>query len=333
VRRETIFFGGFFAVVAVFALIILQPFLTFIVLAGILTYTLFPLYRFLYGRLRHASLAAALSVIVTLLLMVLPTVLLVSELAKQVSGAYTSLKMQNIERITDYLDRISGYRFEQLLDSALERLRISMLAVAPNILGSIGETLLGLFVMFFVMYYGFREGEHFVERIRQLLPLEPTLKESLFYELRTITQAVLYGQVMTALVQGSIGAIGLLVFGVSNWLFWGAIMIITSFIPMIGTPVVWVPAGLSLILGGATVRGVALLVFGATIVMNIDNFLRPRLMSGKTKIHPVLILIGVMGGLKVFGFVGLLVGPLILALLVAFVKFYEHAYLQPKVAP
>jgi predicted PurR-regulated permease PerM len=73
-----------------------------------------------------------------------------------------------------------------------------MLTLAPDILGSIGEMLLGLFVMFFVMYYGFREGEYFVERIRQLLPLEPTLKESLFYELRTITQAVLYGQVMTA---------------------------------------------------------------------------------------------------------------------------------------
>ena len=330
-RQETIFFGGFFAVIAVFALIILQPFVTFIVLAGILTYTLFPMYRFLHERLGHPSLASALSVIVTLLLMVLPAVLLVSQLAKQVSGAYTSLKMQNIERITDYLDRVTGYQFEQLLDSGLERIRLSMLTLAPDILGSIGEMLLGLFVMFFVMYYGFREGEYFVERIRQLLPLEPTLKESLFYELRTITQAVLYGQVMTALVQGTLGAIGLLVFGVSNWLFWGAIMVITAFIPLIGTPVVWVPAGLSLILGGNTARGIGLLVFGATIVMNIDNFLRPRLMSGRTKIHPVLILIGVMGGLKVFGFVGLLVGPLILALLVAFVKFYEHAYLQPKI--
>jgi predicted PurR-regulated permease PerM len=73
-------------------------------------------------------------------------------------------------------------------------------------------------------------------------------------------------------------------------------MVITAFIPLIGTPVVWVPAGLSLILGGNTARGIGLLVFGATIVMNIDNFLRPRLMSGRTKIHPVLILIGVMGG-------------------------------------
>jgi predicted PurR-regulated permease PerM len=123
----------------------------------------------------------------------------------------------------------------------------------------------------------------------------------------------------------------LLVFGVSNWLFWGAIMIIMAFLPVLGTPVVWVPAAVGLILDGETARGIGLLIFGSTVVMNIDNFLRPRLMSGRTKVHPVLILIGVLGGLKIFGFVGMLVGPLILALLVAFIKFWEQAYMQPKV--
>jgi predicted PurR-regulated permease PerM len=328
VRHEQIVFAVLFVVIAVFAVIVLQPFLTYIVLAAILTYTLFPIYNFLNDRIRRPSLASALAIIVTLLLMVLPAVFLISQLVQQVSGAYSNLKMENIEKVTDYLDRITGYRFQEMFNSGVERLRALILAVAPNVLGSIGDLLLGLFVMFFVMYYGFRDGERFVDRIRQVLPLEPSLKDALFHELRTITQAVLYGQVVTAVVQGGIGTLGLLIFGVSNWLFWGAIMILTAFIPMVGTPVVWIPAAISLILGGSTARGVGLLIFGGTIVMNIDNFLRPRLMSGRTQIHPVLILIGVMGGLKVFGFVGLLVGPLILALLVAFIKFYELAYAQ-----
>jgi predicted PurR-regulated permease PerM len=109
-------------------------------------------------------------------------------------------------------------------------------------------------------------------------------------------------------------------------------MIIVAFLPLIGTPIVWVPAGVSLILNGSTVRGIGLLIYGALLVMNVDNVLRPRLMSGRTKVHPVLLLIGVLGGLQVFGFVGLLVGPLILALLVAFIKFYEQAYLPHKMA-
>jgi len=333
-RQERIFFGLLFAVITVLAVVIMWPFLTYIVLAGILTYTLFPLYRFFYRRVvRRPEFASALSILVALLLMVLPAVYLISELARQVSGAYTNFQMQNIQRVADYLSGLTGNRidFQEMLNSGLDAIRKSIVGLAPDILGSVGELLLGLFIMFFVMYYGFREGEAFIARIRQLLPLEPSLKESLFYEMRTITQAVLYGQVMTAIVQGTLGGLALLVFGVSNWLFWGAMMIIMSFLPVLGTPIVWVPAAVGLILDGDTVRGVGLLIVGSTIIMNIDNFLRPRLMSGRTKVHPVLILIGVLGGLRVFGFVGMLVGPLILALLVAFIKFYEQAYMQPKV--
>jgi predicted PurR-regulated permease PerM len=331
VRQEQIFFAVLFAVVAVFAAIILWPFLTYIVLAGILTYTLFPVYAFFNSRLRRPELASALAIIAVLIVMVLPSIYLISGLAQQVSGAYQSLKLQSLDTVTEYLARITGYRvgFEQIqniLNSGVEQLRAWVLAIAPNVLGSIGELALGLFVMFFVMYYGFIDGELFVTRIRELLPLEPALKESLFYELRTITQAVLYGQVMTAVVQGTLGAFGLFIFGVSNWLFWGSIMIVIAFLPLIGTPVVWVPAAISLIMEGSAARGIGLLIYGGTLVMNIDNFLRPRLMSGRTQVHPVLILIGVLGGLKVFGFVGLLVGPLVLALLVAFVRFYEHSY-------
>src|SRR5205823_2529163 len=237
--------------------------------------------------------ASALSILVALIVMVLPAVYLISELARQVSGAYTNFQMQNIQRIADYLSGLTGNRidFQEMLNSSMDAIRKSIVGLAPDILGSVGELLLGLFIMFFVMYYGFREGEAFIARIRQLLPLEASLKESLFYEVRTITQAVLYGQVMTAIVQGTLGALALLVFGVSNWLFWGAIMIIMAFLPVLGTPIVWVPAAVGLILDGDTARGVGLLIFGSTIVMNIDNFLRPRLMSGRTKVHPVLILI------------------------------------------
>ena len=151
--------------------------------------------------------------------------------------------------------------------------------------------------------------------------------------MRTVTQAVLYGQVLTAVIQGALGGLGLLICGVPNPLFWGAIMMITAFVPLLGTPLIWVPAAVGLILDGQTTRGIVLLIYGATIVMNIDNFLRPRLVSGRSKVHPVLILIGVLGGLRVFGFIGMLVGPLILAVLVALIKFYEQNYMRRKQPP
>jgi predicted PurR-regulated permease PerM len=315
----------------VLALVVMLPFFTYIVLAAILTYTLFPVYSFILRRTKRAELSSAIAICIALLLMILPTVYVVTELVQQVSGAYGTFPLEKFGSIADYVKRISGGRIilQDVLNAGVEQLRDSILAMAPNIVGSITGLLLGLFIMFSVMFYGFREGHAFIDYVKQLLPLDAGLKESLFHELETITQAVLYGQVMTAIIQGVLGALALAVFGVSNWVFWGVIMIIMSFLPVLGTPIIWGPAGVGLIIEGHTARGVGLLIVGAAIVMNVDNFIRPRLVSGRTKVHPVLILIGVLGGLQIFGFIGLLVGPLILALMAALIKFYEDAYVRP----
>jgi predicted PurR-regulated permease PerM len=331
-RRESIFFGIFFAAISLAALAVIRPFLSYIVLAGILTYTLYPIYQFILHRTHRPELSSALSIVVALLLMILPTAYLVTELVNQVSGAYGTISDEGIQRVGDYLSGLTGNRInpQEMLEGALNEIRTSMVGLAPEFLGSVTEVLLGLFIMFFVMFYGFREGRGFLDHIKKLLPLDPELNDSLFHELRTVTQAVLYGQVMTALIQGGLGGLGFLIFGVPNWLFWGAIMAITALIPVLGTPIIWVPAAVGLMLNGDMARGVGLLIFGATLVMNIDNFIRPRLVSGRTKVHPVLILIGVLGGLRIFGFIGMLVGPLILALLVAVIKFYEQHYMRHK---
>ena len=319
-----------FAVVAILGIAIALPFMTYIVLAGILTYTLFPIYHFINQRTRRPSLSAGLCVVLALLVMILPTVYLVSELVDQLSGAYSTLQTDSLSQVGDYLNSLTNGRvdFQETLNSALDQVRQSIVGLAPNILGSISELVLGLFIMFFVMFYGFREGQGFMTYLKALIPLESGLKDSLFHEMRTITQAVLYGQVLTAVIQGGLGGFGLLIFGVPNALFWGAIMMITAFLPVLGTPMIWVPAGVGLILDAKATRGIMLLIYGATIVMNIDNFLRPKLVSGRTNVHPVLILIGVLGGLRVFGFIGMLVGPLILAILVALTKFYEQNYMH-----
>lgn len=312
--------------------------MTYIVLAGILTYTLFPVYRFILQKTKRPHLSSGLAILLALVVMIIPTVYLVSELVDQVSGAYSSFEADSLKQVGEYVNRITNGRVDLAgeIKPTLDQIRQSIVGLAPNILGSISEFLLGLFIMFFVMFYGFREGQGFISYLKDLLPLDAELKDSLLYEMRTVTQAVLYGQVLTAVIQGGLGGLGLLVFGVQNWLFWGALMIITALLPVLGTPLIWVPAAVGLLLDGEVTRGVLLLVYGATIVMNIDNFLRPKLVSGRSKVHPVLILIGVLGGLHVFGFIGMLVGPLILATLVALIKFYEQHYMQrgrPAVLP
>jgi predicted PurR-regulated permease PerM len=297
------------------------------VLAGILTYTLFPVYHFILQKTKRPQLSAGLGVVLALLLMILPTVYFVYALEEQVRTGYSSIQASTLTQVDDWLSRVTNGRITIQANETLAQIQRSIAGLRPNILGSISEFVLGLFIMFFVMFYGFREGQGFILYLKELLPLDGELKDSLFYELRTITQAVLYGQVLAAIIQGALGTLGLLIFGVPNWLFWGAIMIITALLPVLGTGLIWAPAAVGLILNDEITNGVLLLVYGATIVMNIDNFIRPKLVSTRTKVHPVLILIGVLGGLSVFGFIGMLVGPLILAMLVALIKFYEQHYL------
>jgi predicted PurR-regulated permease PerM len=309
------------------------PFLTYIVLAGILTYTLFPVYNFILQKTKRPQLSSGLAIVLALIVMILPTIYLVSELVEQVRGNISSLQAGSLQQVGAWIERITDGRIVLQVSETVAQIQRSIVGLAPNILGSISEFLLGLFIMFFVMFYGFREGKGFISYLKELLPLDGELKDSLFFELRTVTQAVLYGQVLTAVIQGALGGLGLLVFGVPNWLFWGAIMIITALLPVLGTPMIWVPAAVGLILNDQVTPGVLLLIYGATIVMNIDNFIRPKLVSGRTKVHPVLILIGVLGGLSVFGFIGMLVGPLILAMMVALIKFYEQHYMQRRKPP
>ena len=329
-KRENVFFAVLFSIVSVLALAVVQPFVPYVLLAAILTYTLFPVHEFIRQRTARPGLSSAISMILAMVIMVLPSFYIIQRLVQQVSGAYTSFQTLNIQRIGDYLSGLTGNQinFQDMLDSFFGQIRQSIVAIAPDVLGSVTELALGFFIMFFVMFYAFREGEVFVAYIKKLLPLDADLKEKLFSEIRLVTQAVLYGQMMTAVIQGSLGGLGFLIFGVSNWVFWGTIMIVFAFLPVMGTPIIFVPAAVDQILAGEMINGFGLLAYGAIFVMNIDNFIRPRLVSGKSKIHPVLILIGVLGGLRIFGFVGMLMGPLILAIFVAVTQFYEQEYLK-----
>src|SRR5262249_13095058 len=153
-----------------------------------------PVYDFILRRTKRPELSSSITIGIALLLMILPAVYVVTELVHQVSGAATTFPVEKFGRIADYVKDISGGRIilKDLLSAGVDQLRDSVLGMAPNILGSITELVLGLFIMFFVMFYGFREGHEFLEYVKQLLPLDSGLKDSLFYELQTITQAVLY---------------------------------------------------------------------------------------------------------------------------------------------
>ena len=329
-RLEKYFFALTIFGALLLTFFLLKPFATYLILAAILTYFLFPIKKLLIRFVRSESLCAAILIVLVIVLVVVPSIYLTSHLVSQVSSTYSSFKAEHVlQRLGDFIRLKTGQevQFQKPLLSALETTRDFLLGAAPNFLGSLTSLVLGLFVMFFVMYYALQLSGDVAHKLTHLIPLETELKEKMLEELRAVLQGVLYGQVITALVQGALGGVGFLIFGVGNAVFWSAIMTILSFIPFVGSAIVWAPAGVFLIIEGNLWRGLGLLIYSGVIVTSIDHVMKPRLISGKSKIHPVVVLIGVLGGLKLFGFIGLVIGPLVLALLIRLVAFYDEVYL------
>ncbi|MBR9693183.1 AI-2E family transporter [Candidatus Woesearchaeota archaeon] len=295
--------------------LLLKPFLTYLIMGLILSYLFHPLYKRLAKKTGREWISSIIMLLLILCIIVIPSFFIISGLVTQTSAAYDTFSTllsssQLHELITNLGMDVTG-----TVQGVATQARDYVLSAAPNIIGGVANMLIGLFIMFFLMYYAFIDGERWLVKLERGLPLEPKVKKQLFNKLGDLTGAVMYGQVLSAIIQGSLGGLLFFAFGIDNYLFWGALMILLSFIPVLGTPLVWVPIGITELLQHNYISGIGILLLGATVIMNIDNFIKPYLIGSKAKISPLLILLGVLGGLKLFGFIGLFLGPLVLALL------------------
>jgi predicted PurR-regulated permease PerM len=257
----------------------------------------------------------------------------------QTTSFVSSFSQGSFEEVNQYFDKVNIYCMQVLgpdfnlkskVNEILNGIQDFVLKSAAGIIGSIADAILGLFVMFFVIYYGFIEGKNWSSQIKDLLPLTKERKDKMAIEIKGVIHAVIYGQISIALLQGILGGLGFFIVGISNPVFWGFIMTILAFIPMTGTGFVWLPAGIIQLINGNILGGIFLLAYGFIIVSGIDNLIRPKIIAGKAKIHPVVALIGVLGGLKLFGFLGIIIGPLIAALFIAIGEFFYEDYVKDK---
>nr|MCK4930135.1 AI-2E family transporter [Nanoarchaeota archaeon] len=311
---------------------LVQPFFTYIFLGLILTIATYPFYKWFSKRIKHKKLSSIIAIVLILLIIIIPSFIMVGALVKQTVGFINSFDADSFEKVNEYAVNILGPRanLKDNLNELLVKVQDFVVKSAFSIVGSVAEIILGLFIMFFIMYYGFVEGEKWFSQVKDVIPFKKERRERLVREIKNVTQAVIYGHIFIALLQGTLGGIGFFIVGIKNPVFWGFIMTILAFIPVIGTGLVWGPAGIILLAQGNIVWGIFLLVYGFFIVAGIDNLLKPKIISGKGKIHPIVALIGILGGLKVFGFLGIIIGPLIAALFIAMAEFFYEDYLKGK---
>lgn len=223
-------------------------------------------------------------------------------------------------------ERLTGY---SLTDGQNVRQMGQQVAVwLSGRLPSLATGLLHLIViiglMLFSLYFMFKQEELFLEGVRRYLPFDADTRQELGESLKNNVNANVLGQALVALVQGILTGLTLWVFQVPDALFWGTVAFFLAFIPVLGTPLVWGPAGLIKLSQGETGHGVGILLVGIIVIVNIDNLLRMLLAKRMGNIHPVVTLVGVVLGVELFGIVGLVMGPLLLSYFLVLMRVFAR---------
>lgn len=337
-------------ILALIALIwILSPFITVLMVAVVITVVFYPIYKKILKLLRgRASLASLLTCFVVLVTIVIPIAVFIILITSEAQETYKIISTEiSSGKYDKYLTWSEGGYFFDLKNEVAPyfdldqiNLKQTILDVANDlkgfilnqtvsILGAISSIALSIFLMFFSMYYFFKDGSKLVDKMGYLSPLPSVYEIELFKRLNIIIKAIVFGVLMSSVLQGVVGGIGFAIFGVSGAIFWGTMIAFASLIPVVGTALIWVPASIILLLSGHYVGGIGLFVFGIVVIGSIDNFVRPYLIQGagsRAKTYPLLIFFVILGGIFTMGFKGILVGPILLMILLTFLHIYQAEY-------
>jgi predicted PurR-regulated permease PerM len=209
------------------------------------------------------------------------------------------------------------------VDESLKAISKFLMSRAPTLLRGVGEFLFSFLLIFISMFFLFRDGPQILRVVNESNPLPQAYEAEILRKFQDVSYAAFFGSILTAMVQGGAGALLFYALGVPSPLFWGSVVAFVSLIPIVGNFLVWIPWSAYLYLSGDAARAIALLAIGGLVVSSIDNVLKPLIIRGRTDMHPLLVFLSVLGGMQAFGFLGILLGPLIVALFLSFLDFYR----------
>jgi predicted PurR-regulated permease PerM len=348
-RQSQVFFFLILGFMLFMTWLVFEPFIISMVTGVFVAVLAFPIAR-LWNRILPKKWAAGLTMFTLFIVITVPLLLLGISMAKDATQLAQSVQSGEVEQLaTEALGKPWAHsflryaypdqnatelnataqaklgEFQAWAQGQLERFGAELVNAVPGFM-------VGITVVMFVVYYVLVDGDRLVAYLRRSTPLPGRQLDFLLREAQNGLHAVFMGQILTSLLQGVLGGIGFLLTGIPNAVLWGAVMAILALLPVVGTFMVWVPGALYLFISGNVVGGIFMLAWGTIIVMIfMDNVVRPRLIGNRADIHPMFVLVGVLGGAAVFGFIGLFLGPLLVGVTIAVLKVYEADYLDPYV--
>jgi predicted PurR-regulated permease PerM len=326
-------------IVAFLALQVFRPFFAIFTVTASVALLLAPL----QSRLTAAcggrrGLAAALIVVVTTVLILVPvttSALLLSEQAVQffdwVKPRVQPAALQALwrETLPQRYPGLQGFlRFDeeeasQAISAILSRVATTANALLQRTLAGVGEALLDLFLFLMMLFFLLRDGKRLRDELQAISPLSKRRENEIFLHLTKTVRGVLQAMILVPIGQGLVAAIGFLIFGVPSPIAWSVSVVLAALVPILGSPLGWVPAVAYLFLYGETWQWVGLLVFGIVLISGVDNLIKPLILQGAANIHPLPAFLSILGGLISFGPLGFLIGPVILSLVLSAIRIYR----------
>jgi len=271
--------------------------------------------------------AATLVIIISLVVIVLPFLTLSLMVIDKVSEFQEDpIRIKNLmQQIDDFI----GSKIDQphLFDKAMAKLNQLAEELFPSALSGAANIVLGLIVMYFLLYFMFVQKKEFEAGLLKYAPFREQNALKFAKELKLTTYSNVLGQGFIAIVQGALVSIGFFMFGIRDPLFWGVISAFLSFLPVVGAPVIFVPAALIEIASGNNTAGWGLLLWGFIVIINIDNVIRLLIAKNVSDTHPIITVVGVIIGIPIFGILGLVFGPLLLSYFILTIRIYETSKL------
>jgi predicted PurR-regulated permease PerM len=329
-----------FLISAIF-LSMIRDFLMALLLAGIFSALAQPVFRKTTRLLGNRPRAAALSTLLLFFLVVLVPlsglVSIVTAQAVKVGMSITPWVKQQIAQPTafsEYLQRLPYYDqlvpyHDQIVSKAGELAsKISVFLVNSLSAGAIGTVnfIFMFFVFLYVSYFFLMDGKALMTRILYYLPLKEKDENRLLDRFTSVTRATLKGTALIGVLQGALAGLAFAVVGIDAAIFWGTLMAALSIIPAVGSAIIWVPAVIIMAAGGSYLKAIGLALFCGLIVGSFDNVLRPRLVGKDTQMHDLMIFLGTLGGIALFGVIGFIIGPIIAALFVTIWDIYGEVF-------
>ena len=331
------------------ALLIAWPFLRSVASAIIVAVIFLPVYkrvlRWTGNRPTWASLATTLG-IVFLFLFPVSLILLkgtneaitaaqrVNRLSAE-QGGFGLFVMELAERPLHFFGRfvdLSKYDIHTAITNGLQHLSLTVLSSGAAILGSLARFTVDFFLMLIVVFFLFRDGEKWAAGLGSLMPLSPAQTLRLFRNINDTIIGNVYGILAVGFIQGVLTGLATAIAGLPSPLLLGIAAFFASIMPVVGAALVWAPAGIYLIFTGALWKGLFLLLWGSVAISMVDNVVRPWVVSGKVELHPLVLMFVILGGIQVFGFLGLFLGPVIVSVLAAvFQMLREELATDPSV--